>query len=346
MNKKDGRAIPHAVREEIRKRAVSRVLAGESPAAVIEALGFHRSCIYDWLEQYRRYGEDGLETKPIPGRPRKFDEALWVDELRELIRTNPRQLDFNDALWTRDMIRELLQRQFRVKVSPRTVSNILKRLDITVQRPRLKAVEQDPEAVKQWLQQDWPAIRAEAKAAGAVVFFGDESNLRSDAHRGTTWGIKGETPVVPKTGRRFSLNLLSAVSPRGELLFMVTDKRVNAETFIEFLRRLLVGAERPIYLVLDGHPVHRSKKVRQFVERQDGRLKLFTLPPYSPELNPDELVWNVIKRKVSGRTTIENKDAMRRLVRSALRKLQRSTETLKRLFHEKHVAYIIEDCRV
>ena len=345
MNRKDGRAIPHAVREEIRKRAVSRVLAGESPAAVIEALGFHRSVIYDWLKQYRRYGEGGLETKPISGRPRKFDEALWADELRELIRP-PRQLDFDDALWTRDMIRELLKRQFRVKVSPRTVSNILKRLDITVQRPRLKAVEQDPEAVKQWLQEGWPAIRAEAKVAGAVVYFGDESNLRSDAHRGTTWGIKGETPVVPKTGRRFSLNLLSAVSPRGELRFMVTDKRVNAETFIEFLHRLLAGAERPIYLVLDGHPVHRSKKVRQFVERQDGRLKLFTLPSYSPELNPDELVWNVIKRKVSGRTTIESKDAMRSLVRSGLRKLQRSTETLKRLFHEKHVAYIIDDCRV
>ena len=288
----------------------------------------------------------GWKPSRSAGRPRKFDEALWADELRELIRTNPRQLDFNDALWTRDMIRELLKRQFRVKVSPRTVSNILKRLDITVQRPRLKAVEQDPEAVKQWLQEGWPAIRAEAKAAGAVVYFGDESNLRSDAHRGTTWGIKGETPVVPKTGRRFSLNLLSAVSPRGELRFMVTDKRVNAETFIEFLRRLLVGAERPIYLVLDGHPVHRSKKVRQFVERQDGRLKLFTLPSYSPELNPDELVWNVIKRKVSGRTTIESKDAMRSLVRSALRKLQRSTETLKRLFHEKHVAYIIDECRV
>ena len=123
-----------------------------------------------------------------------------------------------------------------------------------------------------------------------MIFFGDESNLRSDAHRGTTWGIKGETPVVAKTGRRFSLNLISAVSPMGELRFMVTDQRVNAATFIDFLRRLLVNAERPIYLVLDGHPVHRSKKVRDFVEAQDGKLRLFFLPPYSPELNPDELV--------------------------------------------------------
>ena len=215
------------------------------------------------------------------------------------------------------MIRELLGRHFRAKVSERTVGNILKRLDITVQRPRLKAVERDPGIVQRWLNEDWPAIRAAAKADNAVIFFGDESKLRSDAHRGTTWGVKGETPVVPKTGRRFSLNLISAVSPLGELRFMVTDQRVNASVFIDFLRRLLVNAERPIYLVLDGHPVHRSKKVRDFVERQDGRLKLFLLPPYSPELSPDELVWNVVKGQVTGKTVVEDKQALRRLVRGA-----------------------------
>ena len=170
---------------------MSHVLAGESPEVVIASLGFHRSCIYDWLQQYRRRGEAGLTTRPIPGRPRKFDDVLWAEELRELVRSDPRQLDFHDALWARGMIRELLRRQFRVKVSERTVSNIRKRLDITVQRPRLKAVEQDPEVVQNWLNEEWPKIRAQAKAANAVVYFGDESNLRSDAHRGTTWGVKG-----------------------------------------------------------------------------------------------------------------------------------------------------------
>ena len=346
MEKKDGRALPHAVREEIRKRAVSRVLDGESPEVVIESLGFHRSRIYDWLNQYRQRGEAGLETKPIPGRPKKFDDELWADELRELIRNDPRQLDFHDALWTRAMIRELLRRHFNAKVSERTVGNILKRLDITVQRPRLKAVEQDPAVVQRWLEEEWPAIRKAAKADNAVIFFGDESNLRSDAHRGTTWGIKGETPVVAKTGRRFSLNLISALSPLGELRFMVTDQRVNAATFIDFLRRLLVNAERPIYLVLDGHPVHRSKKMHDFVETQEGNLRLFFLSPYSPELNPDELVWNVIKGQVSGRTVVEDKQTLRRLVRGALRRLQRSTEKLKKLFHEPNVAYILDECRV
>ena len=140
--------------------------------------------------------------------------------------------------------------------------------------------------------------------------------------------------------------LISAVSPLGELRFMVTDQRVNASVFIDFLRRLLVNAERPIYLVLDGHPVHRSKKVRDFVERQDGRLKLFFLPPYSPELNPDELVWNVVKGQVSGKTVVEDKQTLRRLVRGASIRLRRSTDKLKKLFLEANVTYILDEFRV
>ena len=192
------------------------------------------------------------------------------------------------------MIRELLRLQFRVKVSKRTVSNILKRLGINLQRPRLKAVDQDPETVQSWLNEEWPKIRSQATAVNAVLYSGDKSNLRTDAHRRTTGGVRGETPVVPKTRRCFSLNLISAVSPLGELRLMVTEARVNEDRFVTFLRRLLVNAQRPIYLVVDGHPVHHSKKVRVFVTALQGRLGLFFLPAYSPDLNPDEPVWNVV----------------------------------------------------
>lgn len=340
MTKKDGRALPHSVREEIRKRAVAQVLAGESPEAVIDALGFHRSCIYDWLAKYEAGGEAALETRPISGRPRKFSNE-HAERLRELIKVNPLQLDFHDALWTRGMIREVLQSEFGVQVSERSVSNILARFGITVQRPRFKAYEQDPEVVKRWLEETWPAIQEDAKRRKATVYFGDESAIRSDFHRGTTWGVKGETPVVPKTGRRFSINMLSAVSPRGKLRFMVTDSRVNADVFIEFLKRLLHNAKRPIYLVVDGHPTHKAKKVRRFVDSTQGKLKLFYLPPYSPELNPDELVWNHIKSHRLGRTVVDTKETLKALAHSALRSLQRSACLIKRFFHEEHVRYIL-----
>ncbi len=305
------------MRVEIGKRVVKRELAAESPAVVMAGVGFQRSCIHECLQQYRRRGEARVATRPIPGPPGNFDDALLVEELGELVRCDPLQLDFQDALWTRGMILELLRRQFRLQVSERTVSNILKRLGITVQRPRRKAVEQDPVVVQSWLNEEWRKIRAQAKAANAVVYFCDESNLRSDGRRGTTWGVKGETPVVPKTGRRFSLNLITAVPPPGELRCMVTEDRVNADTFITFLCRLLANALQPTYLVVGGHPVHRSKKVPEFVTAQQGRLELFFLPPDSPELNPDELVWNVVKGQVSGRTVVESKDTLRRSIRAA-----------------------------
>lgn len=172
MKKKDGRALPHAVREKIGKRAVERVLAGESPEEVLGALGFHRSRIYQWLAQYRAGGEKAPETKPIAGRPRKLPQR-YAEALRELVESDPRQLDFHDALWTRETIRELVASEFGVKVSVRSVGHILQRLGITVQRPRLKAYEQDPEAVKQWLQETWPEIQHRAKVAKAVIYFGD-----------------------------------------------------------------------------------------------------------------------------------------------------------------------------
>lgn len=340
MRKRDGRALPHAVREEIRKRAVQRVLAGESPETVIEALGFHRSRIYQWLEQYREGGEQALDTKPIAGRPRKFPER-YADALRELIKSDPRQLDFHDALWTREMIRELIASEFDVSVSVRSISNILHRLGISVQRPRLKAYEQDPEAVKQWLEQTWPQIQREAKASKAVVYFADESSIRSDYHRGTTWGVRGQTPVVKKTGRRFSVNLISALSPRGAFRFMVTEQRLTAAVFIEFLKRLLHGAERPVFLVVDGHPVHRSKRVRAFVEATKGRLKLFFLPAYSPELNPDELVWNHVKSHKIGRTVVATKEQLKTLARSVLWSLQKQAALIRSFFQESNVRYVL-----
>jgi len=317
-------------------------LGGESPEEVIAALGFHRSRIYQWLSQYRAGGEKALETRTICGRPRKFPER-YADALRELIKSDPRQLDFHDALWTREMIRELIASEFGVEVSVRSVSNILQRLGITVQRPRLKAYEQDPQAVKQWLEETWPAIQREAKAAKAVMYFGDESSIRSDYHRGTTWGIRGQTPVVKKTGRRFSVNLISALSPRGELRFMVTEQRLTTPVFIEFLKRLLHGAERPVFLVVDGHPVHRSKRVREFVEATEGRLKLFFLPAYSPELNPDELVWNHVKSHKIGRTVVETKEQLTALARSVLRSLQKQAKLIQRFFHEVNVRYVLNE---
>ena len=177
-----------------------------------------------------------------------------------------------------------------------------------------------------------------AKVVGATIYFADESGIRSDYHTGTTLAPVGETPVVEVTGSRFSLNMISAASPRGEFRFMLHDGSVNAEVFREFLKRLMIGAKPPVFLVVDGHPIHKAKLIKDFVAAQDGKLKLFTLPPYSPQLNPDEQVWAHVKRQVS-RQLVQSKDEMKRLALGALRRIQKLPELVKSFFHHPECRY-------
>ncbi len=341
MKKFDGRRLSHKTREEIRIMAVQRVEAGESPEDVVRALGFHRSCIYEWLAKYREGGVDALRTRKISGRPPKLN-GKQLQRIYDLVtRKNPMQLKFEFALWTRAMVRELIRREFGVRLSEVSVGRLLKKLGLTPQRPLRRAYQQNPEAVEKWLKEDYPEIKRSAKKEGAEIYFADEAAVRSDFHSGTTWAPRGKTPVVRKTGARFSVNMISAISGKGKLRFMIIDGRLTADVFIEFLRRLAKDAARPVYVIVDRHPVHRSAKVRKFVESQDGRLRLFFLPSYSPELNPDELVWNHLKNHQIGKKFIAGPDQLKKLVISALKRLQRLPAVIVGFFSERHVRYAL-----
>jgi len=172
-----------------------------------------------------------------------------------------------------------------------------------------------------------------------VIWFADEAGVRSDAHAGTTWGRRGKTPIVSTTGARFGLNIISAVSRRGDFRFMGVEGRVNAGVFIAFSKRLLHGAERPIFLIVDGHPSHKAKKVNEFVKSTQGKLRLFFLPPYSPELNPDELVWNDLKNNGIGRISLSGPDHLRREVLSHLRRLQKLPDLIRSFFRAPTTRY-------
>lgn len=245
---------------------------------------------------------------------------------------NPLQLKFAFALWTRAMIRTLIWRKFRLRLSLASVGRLLAQLGLTCQRPLAKAFEQNPSLAKQWVEKDYPRIRALARQMRAEIFFADESGVRSDFHAGTTWAPRGQTPVVWQTGQRFSLNMISAITARGELRFMVTAKRIGAKVFVEFLRRLLHGWKKPIFLIVDGHPTHKAKLVTAFLESMKGKLRLFYLPPYSPELNPDEYVWNDVKSHGVGRSMITNVANLRSTVESRLRYLQKKPQHVRNFF--------------
>ena len=339
MRKADGRKLGRATLEEIRIRAVRRVEAGESPETVIRALGFTRPRIYEWIALYREGGEDALRAKPAPGRPPKLDgrQLQWL--CRTIADKNPLQFKFEYALWTREMVRELIREKWGVKLSGVSVGRLLQKLGFSPQRPLHRAYEQDPVAVDRWRRTDFPKIRSLAKAQGAEIFFGDEAGMRSDYHAGTTWGAKGVTPVVPATGARVSVNLVSAISARGSMRFMLVPGRMNAAKFIVFLKRLIHGATRPVFLILDSHSIHRSARVRDFVKATRGMLRLFFLPPYAPELNPDELVWNDLKANSVGRRSLRTGKEIKTAVISHMRSLQRRPARIRSFFREEHVAY-------
>src|SRR4051794_6288416 len=244
------------------------------------------------------------------------------------------------TLWTRDMVRQVIRREFKISLSVVSVGRLLRTMGLSPQRPLYRAYQQNPEAVQRWKDEQFPAIRKQAKAERATIYFADEAGVRSDYHAGTTWAPVGRTPVVKATGARFSLNMLSAVSAQGALRFMIHEGTVNATVFIDFCKRLLRDHDDPVYLVVDGHPAHRARATTEFVASTDGRLKLFLLPAYSPELNPDEWVWKNVKHDRAGKTAVTSKDDLKATVISALRRLQKLPGLVRGFFADPRLRYI------
>jgi transposase len=340
MNSFDGRKLNHSAREAIRIRAVQRILDGESPEIIAKTLGFHRSAIYQWLKRYEAEGIEGLRYRKIPGKQPTLSKAQKQKVFDIVTSKNPLQLKFPFALWTRRMVKDLILDRFGIALSEVSVGRLLRELGLTPQRPLHRAYQQDPARVAYWLEEEYPAIKKEAKAVGATIYFGDEAGVRSDYHSGTSWAPKGKTPVVRTTGARHSLNLISAISAQGKMRFMTVKGKLTAETFIGFLERLLKNQEKkPVFLIVDGHPVHRSSQVKTFVEASEGKLKLFYLPAYSPELNPDEQVWNQLKNHRIGKMVLKSLDDMRDKVHSAMRSIQRSPTLIRSFFRHKDCCY-------
>jgi transposase len=340
MRKNDARRLDHATLETMRERAVHSVQDGESPEVVAGVLGINRSTIYGWLAQYRRGGWGALKAKPLFGRPPKLDgkKLNWI--YATVTQKSPLQLKFEFALWTREMVAILIKNKFNIALSLVSVGRLLAQLGITCQKPLHRAFERDEALVRQWLKKDYPRIKAQAQREKAEIYFADAAHLRSDHHCGRTWGKKGETPVVSSTGARYRTSLLSAVSARGHMRFMIKEKGgINAAVFIEFLRRLMVGCNNAIFLIVDRGPAHVAKKTKAFVAALGGRLRLFYLPPYSPDRNPDELVWKHLKADTVGRASISNLDDFRSKVKSSMLSLQRNPGKIRAFFQKPSLQY-------
>lgn len=340
-NKQDARRLTYDLLTEIRKRAVMSVQNGQSPEVVALSIGVSRGAIYNWLSLYRHGGWDALNANKRGGRPPKLNAKALAWIYRIIATKDPRQMKFPFALWTLKMIGQLIEQRFGIKLSKASISRLLAQLGITPQRPLWKAYQQNPKEVERWLKKRYPAIKALAKQMQAIIYFGDEAGVRSDHHSGCTWGIKSVTPKVSRNGARFSVNILSAVSNQGEFRFMVVEESVKEHHFIEFMKRLIYKSQRMVFLIVDNHRIHRGKKVMAFLKNNRDQIRLYTLPPYSPELNPDELVWNDLKNNGTGRVVHQTKEELQSHIIRYLRSIQKRADRVISYFHSPTTRYAL-----
>ena len=293
------------------------------------------------MKTYKMYGESSLSSKKRGRKLRKALTTLQAASIRKsVVGKTPGHLRLPGFLWTRDSVGLLISRRFGLRLSRWTFGRYLHDWGLTPQKPAKRALEQNPAQVRYWLQTKYPAIVRQAAAEKAEIFWGDEMGLRSTHQSGTTWGEKGHTPIVRKSGDRFSCNMLSAITNRGRMAFMVFSGKFTTPVFITFLDRLVrQNAGRKVFLIVDSHSVHRSGKVSEWVAGHDKEIELFFIPAYNPELNPGELLNNAAKTGVSSKARAKNQDELKAALRSYLRSTQRRPLRVKSFFKGKHVWY-------
>jgi transposase len=337
----DFRSLGPEAQETIRIRAVEAVKAGMGKSRAGEVFSVSRRAVSKWMRSEREGGREALKAK-ARGRPQgggKLQPWQCATTVNLIMDRHPDQLKLPFYLWTRQAVVQLIEQRFGIRYSLHQVGRYLKKWGFTVQKPGRKAFEQCPAEVQHWLEYEYPMVEKQAKAEHAEIQWCDEMGARSDAASARCFSPKGQTPVVLGPGKRFGCNMVSSISNRGTLRFMVFTERFTADVMIGFLKRLLKQMQRKVFLIVDGHPVHRSRAVKKFVTGKKGQVRLFQLPPYSPELNPDEMLNQDVKTNAVRRKPASSQAGMVRTIRSYLRSRQRQPDLVKRYFHAPTVRY-------
>jgi transposase len=332
-----------AAQEELRRRAVGLVGEGRSQTEAAALLDVSRQSVSEWVRAQRLGGEEALRAR-TRGRRAGEKTALLPWQQAQIAKAigekNPDQLRLPGFLWTRALVCELIERRFHIRIAEKTAGRYLRAWGFSPQKPARRALEQNPELVARWLDERYPEIEARAHREKSLILWVDEMGLRSDHSAGRSWSPVGQTPLVEGTGQRFGANVISAISNKGRLQFRVFKDKFVAAVFIDFLHRLIRQSEgQKIILILDGHPVHRSKKVRAWAAAHAEQIELQFLPGYSPELNPTELLNQDVKTNALGRRRPHTQDELIDDTRSYLRSTQRRPQLVARYFDGEHVRY-------
>ena len=342
MEKIDSRKLPEAALNERRRRAVK---LRETGVSVREVACQCELSTHTVVEAHKAFRQGGWKAVNIhrQGRPVGSGRMLSAEQekkIQHLIQDRtPDQLKLAYALWTRQAVSELIEAIYGTRITVRNMGKYLKRWGFTPQRPLKKAYEQSPEAVEKWVNQEYPKIAAQAKQEGAEIQWGDETGLRSDDVRGRGYAPKGKTPVVLANANRAKLSVISTVTNKGQMRWKVFSGALNTKILIGFMKRLVHGREKRVFLILDNLRVHHSKAVKKWLAENEEKIQVFYLPSYSPELNPDELLNADLKQRVTKTAPARTKLALTRTAISALRSIQKQPERVEKYFGQEDVCY-------
>lgn len=336
---RDARKLSHEALEELRRLGVSRVVAGESQAAVARSLQVTRTTVVRWMMAFRAGGEAALAARKSPGRPPRLTEKQRAKLRAIIVGKNPQQLGFGMALWSVRIVAQVIEHQFGVVLHETTVFRLLRSMGLVPRRPTRQAFQRDPEECRRWATETFPEIVRIAKRQQAILAFLDETGVHEAAPIGTTWGEKGTRPTVRVTGGRARVNVISTITTRGQLWFRCFRGTLTAARFIEFLRGLLRDVRGKIHLVLDKHPAHVAAATRRFLADKRHRIEVHHLPGCAPDLDPDEHVWSYLKGMFR-HEPLQDDETLSAAVADAMNEIRADRKLVRSFFDHPAVAYV------
>lgn len=328
-----GRQLSHEVLEQYRFRAIELRKKGWTAIQIAGAFGLNRRAVTRWFTIYKERGIDALKSRKAPGPSMKLSQKETAALVRDL-KLPATEFGFETPLWTCRRVAYLIQKTTKKQLDYSNVWRLLKRMGLTNQKPERRALEQDPKKAKRWLKEEYPKILAHARRWQAMLYFQDEAGVSLNAVMGRTWALKGKTPKIRLTGNRGGICVSSAVSPKGRLLFRIEKKTVNADAFIDFLSQIRrQHKNRKVIVIADNAPSHAAKKVNRYAEENKKSFAIYYLPPYSPELNPDEHVWGYLKKNKLKSHMAQSKKELGRITFNSMKSIQMKPSLIKSFFY-------------
>jgi transposase len=338
----DGRRESDEVLEALRLRAVHARELGYAVVDIAAILGVREETVSRWCSRYDQGGPEALSGDRT-GRPIGSGRRLNTEQERSLqqkIETkSPQELGIASALWTRPAVRELIQQQVGIRLPIRTVGEYLRRWGFTPQKPVRKAYKQDPKAVAEWLETTDPGIEKRAAQEGGEIHWGDETGVRSTCQHSRGYARPGQTPEMTVPGSRFSVNMISTITNQGKVRWMVYTGKMNAALFLVFLTRLIAGATKKVFLIVDHLSVHEAAAVDEWSADRTDRIEVFYLPKYAPERNPDEYLNCDVKANINTDGLPKDRAELTRKLRRFMQKLGRLPARVASYFKHKYIAY-------